>query len=52
MVVGASRQKLNTALKELDAEGIVEVRYGAIILCDRIALRKDWSYLFDDGSLF
>jgi len=39
-------------LKELSHEGIVEIHYGTIILCDRIALRKDWSYLFDDGSLF
>jgi CRP/FNR family cyclic AMP-dependent transcriptional regulator len=45
-VVGASRQKLNPALKELAAEGLLEVGFGGLILNSRAAILARYGHLF------
>ena len=44
-VVGASRQKLNPALKALAAEGLLEVRFGGLSLHSRAAILARYGYL-------
>lgn len=49
-VVGASRQKLNPALKALEKEGLLSVKFGSLTLHGRAAIRAHYGYLFGTGT--
>lgn len=49
-VVGASRQKLNPALKALEQEGLLTVQFGSLSLRGRGAIRERYGYLLDMRS--
>lgn len=46
-VVGASRQKLNPALKALEREQLLEVQFGGVKLHSRAAIVQGYGYLLD-----
>ena len=46
-VVGASRQKLNPALKALEKEGLLDVHFGSLTLRSRAAIVARYGHLLD-----
>lgn len=48
--VGASRQKLNPALKALEREDLLTVQFGSVTLRSRASLRERYGLLFDFGG--
>lgn len=49
-VVGASRQKLNPALKALEREKLLTVQFGSVTLGSRAAVREHYGALLDLGD--
>ncbi|MGQ0698608.1 MAG: Crp/Fnr family transcriptional regulator [Panacagrimonas sp.] len=49
-VVGASRQKLNPALKTLERERLLSVQFGSVTLRSRASIREHYGHLLDAGT--
>lgn len=49
-VVGASRQKLNPALKVLEKENLLTVKFGSVTLHSRASICEHYGHLLDTGS--